>query len=184
MTKSTKVLSFVPSPAVTIIPPWKVQFDSGVNNIPAINCTNIHNTSEEVWNCILGMTYNISEVILDEKKHKGRWRIELTDPHTGIYWSREDLFNMSTRRKDSYKIYINENISSEIVLHDPNFFAISSNPVTIPKFTKQGQKNEGWFFQLFLELTEVTNMNLPDNPCEASLSPSFTKCIKDFVIKV
>ena len=33
MVKSTKVLEFVPSPAVTIIPPWKVEFKSGVSNI-------------------------------------------------------------------------------------------------------------------------------------------------------
>ena len=184
MIKSTKVLEFVPSPMVTIIPPWKVEFESGVNNIPAINCTNIHNTSEDVWNCILEITYNISEVILDES-HEGTWRTELTDPHTGIFWSRNDWFNMSTSRKDSYDIIINEYlVTSKIVLHDPNFFAINNNPVTIPKISRQGEKGEGWFFQLYLELTEISKMNLPNNPCEVSLSHSLTKCIKEFVIKV
>ena len=184
MIKSTKVLEFVPSPMVTIIPPWKVEFESGVNNIPAIKCTNIHNTSEDVWNCILEITYNISEVILDES-HEGTWRTELTDPHTGIFWSRNDWFNMSTSRKDSYDIIINEYlVTSKIVLHDPNFFAINNNPVTIPKISRQGEKGEGWFFQLYLELTEISKMNLPNNPCEVSLSHSLTKCIKEFVIKV
>ena len=184
MVKSTKVLEFVPSPAVTIIPPWKVEFKSGVNNIPAINCTNIHNTSEDVWKCILDITYNISDVILEES-HEGSWRTELTDPHTGIYYSRNDLFNMSTSRKESYKIYINESICTcKIVLHDPDFFVINSNPATIPKIIRQGEKGEDWFFQLYLELTEVSKMNLPDNPCEASPSHSLTKCIKEFVIKV
>ena len=183
--RSNKVLPFVPSPAVTIIPPWKVEFpfpSGDLEKIPAINCTNIHNTSEDVWNCILDRTYNISEVIVNESR-EGKWRTELTDPFTGIYWSREDFFNMSTSGKESYKIHINENIStSKIVLHDPDFFAINDNPVTVPKIIRQGEK--GWFFQLFLEVTEVSKMNLPDNPCEASLSHSLTKCIKEFVIKV
>ena len=184
MVKSTKVLEFVPSPAVTIIPPWKVEFKKGVDNIPAINCTNMYNTSEEVWNCILDLSYNVSEVILSET-HPGTWRTELTDPHTGIYFSRNDLFNMSTSRKESYDIIINESIcTSKIVLHDPDFFAINLNPVTIPKIIRQGEQGEAWFFQLYLELTEVSKMNLPDNPCEVSLSHSLTKCIKEFVIKV
>ena len=184
MVKSTKVQDFVPSPAVTIIPPWKVDFKTGVYNNPAINCTNIHNTSEDVWNCILDLTYNVSEVILSES-YPGTWTTELTDPHTGIYYSRKDLFNMSTSRKESYDIIINESIcTSKIVLHDPDFFAINSNPVTIPKIIRQGEKGEDWFFQLYLELTEVSKMNLPDNPCEASPSHSLTKCIKEFVIKV
>ena len=148
MAKSSKILDFVPSPAVTIIPPWKVKFESGVQNIPAINCTNIHNTSEEVWNCILDLTYNISEVIIDES-HEGKWRTELTDPRTGIYWSREDFFNMSTSRKDSYSISINENIStSEIILHDPNLFAITNNPMTIPKVLLQRKTGENFTLQL------------------------------------
>ena len=184
MARSSKVLEFVPSPTVTIIPPWKVNFESGVQNIPAINCTNIHNTSEEVWNCILELTYNMSDVIIKES-HEGKWRTELTDPHTGIYWSRGDFFNMSTSRTDSYDIDINENIStSTIVLHDSHFFAINNNPVTIPKIIRQGEKGEGWFFQIYLEITEVLKMNIPDNHCEASISHSLTKCIKEFVIKV
>ena len=91
---------------------------------------------------------------------------------------------MSTSRKESYDIDINENISTAtIVIHDPNFFAINNNPVTIPKIIRQGEKGEGWFFKLYLEVTEVSKMNLPENPCEASLSHSLTKCIKEFVIK-
>ena len=61
MARSTDVPDFVSSPTVTIIPPWKVQFDRGS---AAINCTKIHNTSAEVWKCILDHTYNISDVIL------------------------------------------------------------------------------------------------------------------------
>ena len=80
---------------------------------------------------------------------------------SGIYYSRNNLFNMSTSGKESYKIYINESIStSKIVLHDTNFFAINSNPVTIPKIIRRGGKGEHWFFQQYLESTEVSKMNL------------------------
>ena len=142
MVKSTKDPEFVPSPAVTIIPPWKVDFKSGVYNDPTINCTNIHNTSEDVCNCILDLTYNVSEVILNES-HPGTWTTELNDPHTGVYYSRKDFFNMSTSRKESYDIIINESICTSIIfLHDSVFFAISSNPVKIPKIIRQGEKEQ------------------------------------------
>ena len=70
MAKSSKILDFVPSPAVTIIPPWKVKFESGVKNIPAINCTNIHNTSEDVWNCILNgiLIQNVRYIYITKKR--------------------------------------------------------------------------------------------------------------------
>ena len=184
MARSTKVLEFVPSPTVTIIPPWKEHFEGGFDVIPAINCTNTHNASEEVWNCILDQTYNISEVIINES-HGGKWRTELTDPRTGIYWSREDFFNLSTSKQESYDIYINENISTtNLVLYDPHFFAINVNPMTIPKVLQEGKKGEGWYFQLHLKVTEISKINLPSSPCEASFSHSLTKCIKEFVIKV
>ena len=183
--KSTKILEFVPSPAVTIVPPWKVPLRGpGSDNLPPINCTNFFNTSKEVWKCILDRSYNISEVIIKEK-HEGTWRTELTDPFSGIYWTRDDLFNMSTSRKESYDIMINENISiTKMILHDPDFFAINSNPVTIPKILKQGEVGEGFFFQLYLEMTKVSKMNLPSNPCETSRTHSLTNCVKEFVIKV
>ena len=185
MAKSTKILDFVPSPAVTIIPPWKVgQQGSGVESLPPINCTNFFNTSKEVWDCILDRSYNISDVINNESQ-KGTWRTELSDPFSGIYWTRDDFFHMSTSRAESYDIYINKNIAtSTIILHDPDFFAININPVTFPKILKQGEEDEGYFFQLYLEMTEVSKMNLPNNPCETSRTHSLTNCIKQFVIKV
>ena len=183
--KSTKILDFVPSPAVTIIPPWKVeQKGQGPDSLPPINCTNFFNTSKDVYECILDRSYNMSEIILKES-HEGTWRTELTNPYSGIYWTRDDSFIMSTSREESYDIDINENMSTTtIILHDPHFFAINSNPVTIPKITRRGEKEEGYFLQLYVELTEVSKMNLPSNPCEASISHSLTKCIKKFVIKV
>lgn len=182
MAISTKILEFVPSPAVTIMPPWKVKFEGP--NLPPYTCTDMHNTSQEVWNCILEKSYNISDVIIEES-HNGSWRLELTDPYTGIFWTRADLFNMSTIQKESYDIEINENISTtSIALHDPNFFMINLNPVTVPKVIRQGEKSDPYLFQLYLEVTEVSKMNMPSNPCETSLSHSLTKCIKDYVITV
>ena len=182
MAISTKVLEFVPSPAVTIMPPWKVEFEGP--HLPPYTCTEMHNTSQEVWNCILEKSYNISDVIIKES-HNGSWRMELTDPYTGIFWTRADLFNMSTIQKESYDIEINENISTtSIALHDPNFFMINLNPVTVPKVIRQGEKSDPYLFQLYLEVTEVSKMNMPSNPCETSLSHSLTKCIKNYVITV
>ena len=182
MAISTKILEFVPSPAVTIMPPWKIGFEGP--NLHPYTCTDTHNTSQEVWNCILEKSYNISDVIIEES-HNGSWRLELTDPYTGIFWTRADLFNMSTIQKESYDIEINKNISTtSIALHDPNFFMINLNPVTVPKVIRQGEKSDPYLFQLYLEVTEVSKMNMPSNPCETSLSHSLTKCIKDYVIMV
>ena len=185
MAKSTKILDFVPSPAVTIIPPWKVaQRGPGPDNLPPINCTNFFNTPKEVWECILDRSYNISEVITRESLG-GTWRTELTDPFSGIYWTRDDFFNMSTSQEESYGIEINENISTAtIILHEPDFFAINSNPATIPKILKQGEDGERIYVQLYLEMTEVSKMNLPSNPCAISRTHSLTNCVKEFVMKV
>ena len=69
----------------------------------------------------------------------GSWRIDFTDPVGGPSLTRDGFFNMSTRFHESYTLGLDpDNPEMSLVLHDPHFFMINTNPATVPHFSKQG----------------------------------------------
>ena len=87
---------------------------------------------------------------------------------------------MSTIQQESYDLEFTTEGAS-IALYDSNFFYVTENPVTVPKIIKQGTPS---FNTFYLEVTEITKMNTVSHPCESSLTYSFTKCIRQFFVKV
>ena len=174
---STKIPENVPSPAVTIIP--NKGFDA---DLPLGGCISNYSTAQEAFECILENSYNLSEVISGESQD-GTWRMELTEPGTGVFWTREDSFQMSTKQAESYSLFSN-GVGTSIFLYDPNFFLINTNPVTIPKFTRQGNDFDNDLYKFYIEVSEITKINMVTHRCMPSMKYSFTNCIKSYVIKV
>ena len=115
----------------------------------------------------------------------GNWRGDFTDPDTGISFTRDDFFNMSTDYGESYTILLNsDHPETSLILHDPDFFFSSTNPATVPKYVKQGNNNSAFYYQIYIEVTEVLLLNLPNHPCEESLTYSYNKCVRNHVNKV
>jgi hypothetical protein len=75
------------------------------------------------------------------------------------------------------KISFNSSLGYYVMLIDPNFYLMTSNPRTIPRILLSLKKNSGEKF-LYLDVVEHINLNRKDNPCQASSEYSFTNCIK------
>lgn len=60
---------------------------------------------------------------------------------------------MSTKFRESYSLKLNRTMSQvTVVLHDPEFFIINSNPVTIPRTEFRGESDETFYFKLYIEV--------------------------------
>ena len=115
----------------------------------------------------------------------GTWRGDFTDPIASISFTREDFFNMSTNFAESYTIMLNKSVSDTgLVLHDPDFFITSTNPATVPRYVIQGHQERPYYYQIYIEVTEVQLLNLPNHPCEESNTYSYNKCVRNYVNKV
>ena len=115
----------------------------------------------------------------------GTWRGDFTDPVIGHSFTRDNFFNMSTNYGESYTILLNsDHPETSLVLHDPDFFFTTTNPATVPKYVKQGSNNSAFYYQIYIEVTEVQLLNLPNHPCEQSNTYSYNKCVRNYVNKV
>ena len=65
-------------------------------------------------------------------------------------------------------------------VHDPNFYVLGPNPMTMPKIMTTVDPKFGRQL-LYIKLVDHVHMNLPKNPCAEDLSYSFTVCIRNSV---
>ena len=79
ISKSSKLVDFVTSPAITLVPLWNT--DEHWSRASE-RCLNISQTSDEVWSCFQNISHDVNTFILKEN-YNGTWRTELTDPVAG-----------------------------------------------------------------------------------------------------
>ena len=102
-----------------------------------------------------------------------------------MHYTRESAFNLSTSFDESFSIEMMNYVSDlTFVLHDPNYFLINTNPATIPRLDEQGERDEPFTKLFYLEVTLVQKLNVPENPCEESLTYIYQKCISTYIIEV
>ena len=78
---------------------------------------------------------NVENIFTTSQNVTGTWRGDFTDPISGIAFTRDGFFNMSTNFGESYTIMLNKSISDmALALHDPEFFMTSTNPATVPRY--------------------------------------------------
>ena len=189
--KSSKVLDKVPSPAITLTTDWKRQ-EEGKATSP---CLEKYSEAQDVWDCFKNNSFGLDEIIQKENQ-AGDWKLDLTETWTSVYMTRENSFNWSSDpKKSSYDIFFhskNPSIPYEIemsdtlsvILHDPDYFLINRNPLTIPDMKRPAGFYPAYTYLLYIQVTEVKMLNLPNSPCEEATTYSFTKCIRNFVTKV
>lgn len=145
-------------------------------------------SNDTVWNCLQQFIYNISDVVTEET-HPGAWDFDLTDPIAGPYFFRGNFFNMTTKFKESYGLFMNTGVNNSlaetmIVLHDETYFISNSNPASLPRLTIQGSVDEPFERRVYIEAVEVVKLNLASNPCEPLPSYNFNQCVHKYVLKV
>ena len=187
--KSSKFFDKVPSPAITLTTKWKIGVDWDGKGRATPICLEKYSKAQEVWDCFKNNSFQLDEIIKNENQ-VGKWKLDLTEQWSSVYKTREGSFNWSSDPKiSSYNIQLHSTNPSmtdtlAVILHDPDYFLINRNPLTIPVMKRPAGFYPPYQYLLYIQVTEVKMLNLPQSPCEESTTYSFTKCIKNFVIKV
>ena len=120
-----------------------------------------------------------------EESTNGTWKDEFNDGKVGMHYTRESAFNLSTKFDESYSIKMLDDVADlTIVLHDPDYFIINTNPATIPRLDMAGEKDEPFTKLFYLKVTLVQKLNVPTNPCEETIDYNYQKCIGAYIIEV
>ena len=130
------------------------------------------------WSLISSTCVNNKIMFSSNQNVTGTWRGDFTDPVIGHSFTRDDFFNMSTNYGESYTILLNsDHPETSLVLHDPDFFFTTTNPATVPKYVKQGSNNSAFYYQIYIEVTEVQLLNLPNHPCDEFAPHRYTMVV-------
>ena len=80
---------------------------------------------------------------------------------------------------------LNKSIIYQIHIHDPNFFMLTTNPITVPKIEiRRGIRSRGnreFYEMLYIRATRHVKMNRADAPCGDSAGYSFVRCLKNSI---
>ena len=104
-------------------------------------------TNEEVNDCIKEKTFNLDDTIktafhgaTNPKliKSQTHWRPNFGSPHLGMCHT----FTYGTKLqadmvKDSLTFQLDPNLSYKVIIHDPKFFLMASNPLVFPRIWKE-----------------------------------------------
>ena len=87
--------------------------------------------------------------------------------------------------KDSLIIDLNKNLRYSIFLHQPGFFLLTYNSLTMPTFDMVLDHNEigDSYLTLMLEVVRHEKLSRPGSLCEEKLDYNFTDCVKRAVTR-
>ena len=189
MVSSRRDTGGIQAPAITIaaMSPedssgWKYGFQDA-------SSTCLSNTNNIDQKCLEQKTYNQSEslndVILGFQNKES-----LLDQDSLVI---EDFTNVWTGRyytlNISRKLGQNDNLDQlfislystkyRIWIHDPNFFIINENPSSLPALMKIVEPNKTSSHYYCLTLTEVEELDLPEDPCNTDPDYNFQACVRE-----
>ena len=83
----------------------------------------------------------------------------------------------------SIDLVLNVSLPYRVYVHDPKFFFISSNPLTIPTFEKtfkfpKRKKKTIYYDQQYINIISHKRMNRNDAPCEEDPDYNFKECVR------
>ena len=81
-------------------------------------------------------------------------------------------------RTDELFLHLNPALNYYIFVHDPDYFIINSNPVSLPLNKKKVFPNTSSPHYHHLALTQHHQLNVARDPCEEDPDYSFLDCIK------
>ena len=144
--------------------------------------------------CIEANTYNLSEflkgVLLGFGKNEAISLDQnvVSEDFTSVKFGRQYTLNLPLKIGPDYLedqvILLLAPRFVRIYLHDPNFFIFNQNPAGPPANRVQfdGKVNGRHLFRT-LGLTEVTELNVPADPCNDDQSYNFNSCVRMSIAK-
>ena len=147
-----------------------------------------------IQSCIDEKTYTQQEILTDvllgfegEKSimnGNGTETIEdFTTPQDGKHYTTQlsQMIGPDYSAKTNIYFVLNHKLSFRLFIHDPKYFLINTNTLEFPIIYIKTQKSTtpNYYYKLFL--TEVEELDLPEDPCNTDPDYNFQACMKEIL---
>ena len=166
-------------PALTFMASRSKLFKGWKQNVDEdwVNLSQICNTTEDyekVVKCMNDKTLKLSDFVKEAKSGDENSK-DITD---ALYWTEDiglfqagktfTLNNSYTVGADGpyMEILLKENYTNFILIHDPNFFVPTTNPITVPHVLLEDTDSKS--LTVYIKAIYQNMMEKPDQRCEAS----------------
>ena len=173
--KGSKLTNGIPAPAISVSLP-----SSGKQ----LQCFNFEESVEE---CIKANTYNQSETLSDvilgftrQKSFSGAKNV-FTEDYIGAtrhYTFKLNLTIGTDGSQDQLFLVLFPEHVYTIFIFDPEYYLYSTNPVALPTIMTQFDTRTTLSQYYRLDMTEVNELNIPEDPCDAEPETNFHSCIR------
>ena len=187
------------APAVTIVVSrnetltgWKSNNGFKYYNWVEHLCKNYLSENQSIVACIEEKTFNLSEISKKVTLGIGRrsrpaevnWTEDFTHSSTGRQYTLKIDKRLSVGKLTHLiRIRLQPNLVYSIFFHDEKYFYISRNPVSGPPSVQKIVDPQKLPYYYQIGLTEVKELNLPNDPCNEDPDYSFNACIKESFTK-
>ena len=175
MVKTSKLTNGIPAPAISVsLPPFGNPY----------RCFDLTDSVEE---CIKANTYNQSQTLSDVILGFTRWKSfsgaknVFTEDYIGTtrqYTFKLNLTIGTDGSQDQLFLVLFPKHVYTIFIFDPKYYLYSTNPVALPTIMTQFDTRTTPSQYYRLDMTEVNELNLPEDPCDAEADTNFHSCIR------
>ena len=79
---------------------------------------------------------------------------------------------------DQFYIILDKSLIYNIFIHDPDHFIVNENPAGLPSIMLKLNPNSSGNYYYRISLTEVEELDLPEDPCNGDPGYNFQACVK------
>ena len=175
MVKTSKFTNGIRAPAISVtLPPFGNPY----------RCFDLTDSVEE---CIKANTYNQSQTLNDvilgfirQKSFSGVKNVFMEDY---IGTTRLNTFKLNLTigtdgSQDQLFLVLFPKHVYTIFIFDPKYYLYSTNPVALPTIMTQFDTRTTLSQYYRLDMTEVNELNIPEDPCDAEPETNFHSCIR------
>ena len=173
--KGSKLTNGIPAPAISV-------------SLPTLGnkyqCFNLEGSVEE---CIKANTYNqsqtLSDVIMGFTRRKSFSGVKDVFTEDFIGANRLFTFKLNSAmgtdgNQDQLFLVLFPDFVYTIYIFDPEYYLYSTNPVALPTLMTQFDTRTTHSQYYRLDMTEVNELNIPEDPCDAEADTNFHSCIR------
>ena len=143
-------------------------------------------SNQTVTDCIIEKTFNRTDFIYDV--YLGypsikKFDMNFTEDFTVSSAGRMYTFLLQNKITDNYRkhyldLRLNKWFINTVMVHDPKFFILNLNPFGLPTIEAVLRANSNnVYYQLIL--TEVEELDLPEDPCNTDPDYNFQACVRE-----
>ena len=172
LVKTTKGTKGLPAPSISVgLPSFGHPDKCSDSNDSIETCIreNTYNRSQTVNDVLLGFTKreSLREVFNEDYAGATRYYTFNLNSTIGTDGSEDQIF-----------LLLFPDFVYTIFIHDPDYFLYSHNPVALPTIMTQFDTRTTLSQYYRLDLTEVHELNLPEDPCHPDPGYNFYTCVQ------